>query len=257
MVIQDRDRRLLKELAVMRVVDREQAKISGSFNSTTRVNTRLLALTQSGLLRRFFLGASGGSRKAIYALSAKGAALIGATPRGPRHAKNSSIVADFFVLHQLAVNDVYCALKSAATSSSTSLVRWLSFHEPIMEKLRLIPDGYFELQTSGGIMAAFVEVDLGHEQLAVWRGKIKNYIQLALSEEYERHFGQHQFRVLVIANSERRLISIRKTVRAYTQKIFWFATVESIQSNGLFGSTWLRPDGDGLQPLITDIQKSP
>lgn len=66
----------------MRVVDREQAIIAGGFNSTTRVNTRLLALTRAGLLRRFFLGTNAGNRKAIYALSHKGAALIGATPRG-------------------------------------------------------------------------------------------------------------------------------------------------------------------------------
>src|SRR6266487_1550579 len=62
LVVQPRDRKLLEELAVMRVVDREQAKIVAGFGSTTRANTRLLALTRAGLLRRFFLS----SRKSLY-----------------------------------------------------------------------------------------------------------------------------------------------------------------------------------------------
>src|SRR6266481_6326514 len=103
-VIQERDRHLLKELATLRIIDREQAKIVGAFASTTRVNTRLLALTRAGLLRRFFLGAGEGSKKAVYSLSPKGATLIGATPRGPRWPNDALLIADFFVLHQLAIN---------------------------------------------------------------------------------------------------------------------------------------------------------
>jgi hypothetical protein len=82
-MIQPRDLDLLRELAVMRVADREQVKVAAGFGSTTRVNTRLLALTRAGLLRRFFLG-SGGGRKALYALSIKGAQMIQLPCRGPR-----------------------------------------------------------------------------------------------------------------------------------------------------------------------------
>ncbi len=129
-VIQERDRHLLKELATLRVIDREQAKIVGAFGSTTRMNTRLLALTRAGLLRRFFLGAGEGSKKAVYALSTKGGALIDATPRGPRRPNDALLVADFFVLHQLAINDIYCALKRATANPGISLVRWLSASHP-------------------------------------------------------------------------------------------------------------------------------
>src|ERR1700722_11132497 len=72
-VIQERDRQLLRELAVMRVIDREQAKGVAGFGSTHRANTRLLHLTKAGLLRRFFLGTKGGGQKALYALSRNGA----------------------------------------------------------------------------------------------------------------------------------------------------------------------------------------
>jgi Replication-relaxation len=249
-VIQKRDRHLLEELALLRVIDREQAKIVGNFSSTTRVNTRLLALTRASLLRRFFLGASEGSKKAVYALSAKGAALIGATPRGPRRTNDALLVADFFILHQLAINDIYCALKLSTASSGISLARWLSFHEPLTHNLRLIPDAYFELNTPTAPIATFLEVDLGHERLMVWTGKIRNYLQFALSGDYERNFGQKQFRVLVVVNSERRLQSIRKAVRASTEKIFWFTTIDSFRSHGPFAAIWLRPEDSELQPFF-------
>jgi hypothetical protein len=248
-IIQERDRDLLKKLSTFRVVDREQAKIIGGFNSTTRVNTRLLALTRTGLLRRFFLGVNEANKKAVYSLSPKGAALVGATGHGPRRPNDALLVADFFVLHQLAINEVYCELTRAGTSSAISLVRWLSFYQPLAQHIRLIPDSYCELTTPESTVAAFLEIDLGHERLKVWKGKITNYIQLAMSGECERMFGQKQFRVLVIAKSERRLESIRKTVRSSTQKIFWFTTLDSIRSQGPFAAIWLRPEGDDRQQL--------
>src|SRR5436305_10370276 len=102
-VIQERDRHFLEELAIIRVVDREQAKIVAGFGSTTRVNARLLLLTRAGLLRRFFMGTTLGGAKALYALTAKGARLVGTPLRGPRQRQDEILVAGYFVQHQLAV----------------------------------------------------------------------------------------------------------------------------------------------------------
>src|SRR5205085_9449184 len=98
-------------LSVMRVIDREQAKLVAGFGSTTRVNARLLPLTRAGLLRRFFLGTTAGGAKALYSLSERGARLVGVPETGPRRRNDEAIVADFFVEHQLATNEVYCAAK--------------------------------------------------------------------------------------------------------------------------------------------------
>src|ERR1035438_539405 len=65
-ILQPRDLHLERELAILRVVDREQAKIVAGFTSTTRANTRLLTLTRAGLLKRFFLGTTGPGQKALY-----------------------------------------------------------------------------------------------------------------------------------------------------------------------------------------------
>jgi hypothetical protein len=253
-VIQDRDRRLLTELATMRVIDREQAKIVAGFGSTTRVNYRLLGLTQVGLLRRFFLGTSGPGMKALYALSAQGARIVDVPLRGPQRRKDEMLAADFFVEHQLTVNEVYCALKFGALPTGASFRRWTTFFAPIANGLRLIPDGYAELETPAGITALFIEVDLGHEHGPVWKKKVEHYLEFALMAAPEARGFHRPFRVLVAAPSERRVHSIRKGVRALTEKIFWFASLESIRANGLFAPVWLRPKGDDRLPLLKEIQ---
>jgi Replication-relaxation len=254
MVIQERDRHLLRELSVMRVIDREQAKIVASFGSTTRANARLLGLTRAGLLRRFFLGTMAGGAKALYSLSLKGARLVGVPESGPRRREDEAVVADFFIQHQLATNDVYCSLKYGnGTPAGITFRRWMGFPKRPVPGLRLISDGYVEIETPSGIVAAFLEVDLGHERPRVWRDKVRNYLDLAITGNFEREFKHQHFRVLVVADSERRLDAIREVVLSATDKVFWFATFESIRCHGVFGPIWQRPKGDEPQSLIREI----
>jgi hypothetical protein len=250
-VLQDRDRQLLREIAIMRVVDREQAKCVAGFGSTPRVNSRLLGLKRAGILRRFFLGSKGPGQKALYSLSATGAKLVDVPLRGPRRAHDEVLIADFFVTHQLYINQIYCALKFRPIPISDSkFLRWLSFYEPLDSDTRLIPDGYFEILTPQKTVAAFLEVDLGHEGLSVWTRKVEAYLQYAISGNFEKRSGQPQFRVLVIANSERRMHSLRSATSSLTDKIFWFSTFESITCDGLWSPVWLRAQGDQRQSLL-------
>src|ERR1035437_4071247 len=248
-ILQSRDRHLLRELAILEVADCELVKAAAGFGSTTRANTRLLQLVRAGLLRQFFLG-SGGGRKALYALSQKGAHLVDVPCRGPRRRQDEVLVADYYIAHQLAINEIYCTLKYKAVPGIT-FERWVSFHQPVTPSSGLIPDGLVELRTASGITSCFLEVDLGHESLSIWQRKAQNYLQLALSGDFPKQFSQASFRVLVLANSERRLQSIRKSLATVTGKIFWFATLESASSN-FFAPIWLRPVGDRPKPFFTE-----
>jgi hypothetical protein len=250
LVLQERDKRLFRELATMRVIDREQAKTVARFGSTTRANARLLALTRAKLLRRFNLGTTAGGRKALYALSANSASLLGVPNRGPRRSQDEPLVADFFIQHQLVINETYCAVKFSALPSGVAFGRWQAFYEPLTADLRLIPDGYVELQTPSGVVAAFLEVDLGNETMSVWKEKVRNYLRFALSGDSERMFKQNRFRVLVVVNSERRLRGIQKVIAASTEKIFWLASLQAIRKNGFFASVWFRPTGNESQFLV-------
>lgn len=250
-ILQDRDRHLLRELALMRVVDREQAKCVAGFGSTTRANSRLLGLTRAGLLRRFFLGTKAGGQRALYALSPTGAKLVDVPVRGPRRSNDEVLVADFFVTHQLAINQIYCALKYRPIPIlEVKFLQWLSFYEPLESSTNLIPDGYLEVLHPEKTMAAFLEVDLGHEGLSVWKKKIRNYLRYAISGNFQKRFGVPQFRVLVIAPSERRMQSLRAATLGLTDKVFWFSTLQSITRDGFWSPVWLRANGDRPQSLL-------
>ncbi len=251
LIVQPRDREFLLELATMRVVDHAQARLVAGFGSTSRTNKRLLKLVRAGLLRRFFLG-SGGGRKALYALSEKGAFLANVPLRGPRRAQGVLVAADYFVEHQLQVNAIYLTAKFGA-NSHIRIGRWIAFNKPVAPAIKLIPDGYVEFLTPTGTLAAFVEVDLGNESLAIWREKTRKYVELALSGEYRRIFGHDRFRVLVIANSGRRMLSLRKTIAAITEKIFRFGTFEDARTR-FFSSVWLRPVGPEPETLFEQPQ---
>ncbi len=250
-VLQARDRHLLSELGVMRIIDRETAKVVAGFASTTRANTRLLQLVRAGLLRRFFVGTISSGRKSIYTLSAKGAETVQAQAEGIDRPAGRLLVGDRFVEHQSAVNEAYVAIKyGPRPHPDFRLLRWLSFRREITESVQLKPDGYCEVQTGGQIRAMFLEVDLGTEALSVWQEKTARYLHLAISGEFQRRFRQPQFRVLVVANSERRLEHVRTMIAKQTDKIFWLSTFETIHRHGFWSPCWLRPAGGERQALL-------
>jgi hypothetical protein len=236
-MLQERDRRLLAELASMRVINREQAKIIAGFHSTTRANTRLLALTRAGLLKRIFIGRN----EAAYLLSGT------LSDAGGRQDK--AIGAILFARHQLSINELYLKI-SYEPIPQARLIRWLRFSEPLSKSIPLIPDSYLELDFIGTLRPMFLEVDLGTEPLTVWKRKIQLYLQLAVSGEFSKIFLHPQFRVLVVVPSDRRLDGIRRLVAKSTDKIFWFATFETINREGLWSPVWLRPTGDQKHSLM-------
>ena len=250
-VVQPRDRRLLKELATMRVINREQAKRAAGFTSTSRVNARLLALTRAGLLRRFFIGTIAGGRKGIYTLSSRGAAMIEARLAGIQRPADRTLTSDRFVDHQLHLNEVYLEVTRRRNAASGSrLRRWVSFTRSLSTSAPIVPDGYFELEKEGAIRSMFVEVDLGSESTRDWRVKIEAYLRLAVTGEFERLFSRPRFRVLIIVSSQRRLASIRSLVARSTGKIFWFSSFPIIKQQGFWSAVWLRPRGQTRQPLV-------
>lgn len=248
-VLQPRDEGLLRELSVMRVVDRNQAKLVAGFGSDTRTNVRLLQLTKGNYLRRFFWGTVGGARKALYSLAPRGAAIVGSPDRGPRRSRDQMLAADFFSLHQLEINEVYIAVKYKPLPAGVSFIGWLSFYEPLAGTA-LIPDGYAEVDYAEKLIPFFVEVDLGTENKAVWQTKVRSYLSYAASGNFARTFGNEQFRTLAVTNSETRLNFLRSATAALTDKIFRFTTSERLKREGFWGTVWQKPKGDMSETLL-------
>lgn len=250
-VFQERDRHLLAELGLMRIIDRETARIVAPFGSVTRANTRLLSLVQAGLLRRFFIGTKAGGKKALYALSPSGARLVGAASMGPRRGRDEVVVADFFVAHQLLINEIFCEFKyGVGLPTEVQFRRWLAFASPLDEAVPLVPDGYVECGRFGRSLAAFLEADLGHERHAVWLAKVRNYLKYAASGCFEERFGTKRFLVLVVTDSPGRMESLRSATAKLTEKIFRFTTIEAIRRERVWAPIWRKPQGGEAVSLI-------
>jgi hypothetical protein len=185
---------------------------------------------------------------ALYTLSAKAIQLIGADVRPLQRKSDSLLTTDLFSVHQLAINSVL--LKARQLNQKAEGARLLTFRVPLSTSVPLIPDAYFESNTPSGIYPMFLEIDLGNESLKILEKKALHYIALATSGEYQRLFKNLRFRVLYVGSSERRLSNIRRMILKHTNKIFWFANLNAINSEGLFAPVWLRPEGDERQPLL-------
>jgi hypothetical protein len=241
-----RDAELLTHLGLLRIIDREQAKVLGPFGSTTRVNARLLVLARLGLLKRFFIGTRVGTKKSIYALTAKGAAIAGQSYRRLRIRSDEVIGADPTLNHLLHINEIYIHIFKERERAGLGC--WRTFVQPLSPTVKLIPDSYFELSAlSQGL---FLEVDMGTETSRVWKQKADEYIKLALSQDFRRLFDREQFRVLVVTNPPSRLEMILKAVRSQTQKVFWVTSFDAIKNEGFWSPIWRRPVGDQLHSLL-------
>ena len=252
-LVTDGDRGLFKALAHARLFDREQASaVSGRKGvSMSTCNAWLLKLVRAGLLRRFFIATEQRGIKALYSLTPASAALVHVEYRPVPRPADSVLTSEPFVLHQLAVNSVLIQVKyREMPSEDVSFVRWISFSEPLSPETQLVPDSYFELKTPIELHSMFCEVDRGTEPQKTWAKKVELYLRLATSGEFQRLFQNRRFRVLVIADSERRLLQISKTVAQQTSKIFWFSTHNAINRQGLFAAHWLRPAGDSRFSLL-------
>ncbi len=244
-LIQPRDKRLFSELATLRVVDREQAMQIAGFGSISRANVRLQKLTNSGFLKRLFVGTIASGRKAVYSLTSRSAAIAGVP------VSKSFAGSGVSVEHRLKISDLFVQLKyKPIPTSIISFGRWINFTAPLSTASRLIPDGYVEFQASKETKAMFLEVDQGTEGLSVWKRKIASYLSLAVSGEFQLLFSQPQFRVLIIVPSERRLSTIRKVIAKQTDKVFWLSTSEIINRESLWSPVWVRPKGDQRQSLF-------
>lgn len=240
MVLTDRDRRLISDVASFGVLTRRQLQDLGHFHSVTRANAVLLRLTRFSYLSvRPPLAVSARAR-AVYALGRRGAELCHLDGKGSRFGGAS----DLFVHHQLLVNDI--RILFGQDDAGYALERWMTDLELGARGLGLLPDGYVEYSWHGRHFSAFIEADRGTETLDRWLAKVNGYVGIAQGP-YQQGFGRRFFRVLVVAESERRLENIQKAVARRTDRLFWFAPLGALRAVHPIHAGWLRPDGSVQQ----------
>lgn len=238
-IMQPRDRRLLSELRSRRFVDREQASAICGFRSASRAKARLLALVRANYLDRFFVGTIAGGRRAIYFLPK--------TRRQRLQRVLASPSTEQFVEHQLAVNVVVLAARQHGYRLDLVEREWSAIRSNQTTRIR--PDAILEQRTDSEVRGLLIEVDLATESMRVIRQKVSRYLALARSGLSEQLLGIVQCRVLFVVRGGERLESLRKVVASETERVFWFAEIETIRREGFWARVWLRPTGEERHSL--------
>jgi len=116
------------------------------------------------------------------------------------------------------------------------------------------PDGFFRLTIGGGVVAVFVEIDLGTESIQRrFKHKISTYRTYAKSGQFLSKFGQKRFRIMTVTTSERRIANLGLVAAEFNaSEVFWFTTRDQLLATGDFlsASIWQRPPSKAFEPFL-------
>jgi len=187
--------------------------------------------------------------------------------------------------HFILINDVWIALKIAASQHHAKIVTWTSESEfkehPLVvpadatltggknKPQEFVPDGYFHLEierTQLRTLHRFVEIDRGKETgistnpiYRTWETKVNLYQQYYDSGEYEKRFGTKQMVILTVTTSAERLANLKRvTENAGGESLFWFTTFDKATSEAILTKPiWQLAGKTGLAPMFWENSEEP
>ncbi len=197
-----------------------------------------------------------GSQQMIYALNRRGADVVAATLEIDRHKvkwnRANNYVEFLFLEHTLGISEFRVCLDVALADRSEELIFYQRGDRSHLRRINMTgakkkyfvvaPDAFFGIESGRGKHVFFLEVDMGTEPLSRFAEKIVAYKRYWKSHQYTEEYGFNHFRVLTVAESERRLINlIKATGKAGGQRMFLFTTFGTIHAQSPLGSIWLSP----------------
>ena len=219
-------------------------------------NKRIKALYENKFLDRLVKPVAVGSHQLVYALDKRGADVVAAAleidRRKVKWQRAHNRVEFLFLDHTLGVSEFRVCLELALRGrgecaffyerGDKSHLRRISMTGAKKKYFVVAPDAFFGIQSGRGKHVFFLEVDMGTEPLSRFAEKIVAYKRYWKSHQYTEEYGFNHFRVLTVAESERRMLNLRQaTGKAGGQRMFLFSTFQAIQENGALGSVWLSP----------------
>jgi hypothetical protein len=258
MRLESRDRQVLAETFLSRVVRRDDLIGLGFFGSVPRCNARLLALKEEGYLRsKSHLGGAE-LRAPLYICSATGvrvaAAELDIAPDEAIEAHRAG-VRDLAIRHALKCTDLRLQFKrDLIECESLCLAEWsqefLCHHEFTTSGDRTVvikPDALAVLESEGRAHHLFIEADLGNAALPKYREKINRYCQYEATGAFADAYGAEAFSVLTVTTDERRLTNL---LRVAEDLPFLFTTWKRVAAAHLVGPVVTSSRGD--QQTLTE-----
>jgi hypothetical protein len=249
-----RDRRILEYIYRFRLLSRDQVMALAPFQSLTRANTRLSALTREGILRRKMLPVfpGHGSAQSLYFLGKASRPFLRIDRLSITQVIRQVSRWDLRqVEHVRTANHALLSLLVGLRAVNASAISFRT--EPELRKRlhdrTLVPDGWVEWTFAAKRFNCFLEVDLHHEGLQVWREKVLAYVAYAESGLHQEYFGYHSFRVLVLAGPGRRLGNLRQVASA-AGSVFLLAEISQVTAESALGPIWQAAAGSGQVALM-------
>lgn len=221
MRIERRDRQIIGDVFLSRVLRRDDLIRLGYFTSIPRCNSRLLALKQEGLLKARSLVSGVALRAPIYQCSARGVR-IAADELGIPAAEAIEIhragASDTVLRHALRCSEIRIRLvQDLREPGPVQFLDWshelLCHHEFVTASGRSVtvkPDGLVVVAAHGKEKHIFVEADLGNAALPKFQQSVARYQQYLSSGAFCEAYGPSTFTVLVVTTDERRLAHMRQ-----------------------------------------------
>jgi len=200
MQLTPRDVRLLRDLTLSHVLSRDQMIELGYFNSVTRVNTRLRALKNLGMVRQletpFFT-------QSLYAVLPAAAEIVGSRLAPLASSRTGS---PRFLQHALMTTNCRLVLLKQGAGS------WL-FEQQLTHAFKAQGKTY-EVRPDGmvieGASRIAVEVDLGHVAPSKFLEKLRAFEVFVTSGECERRWHTPSFTLLVLTTGKRRAATLSR-----------------------------------------------
>lgn len=218
MRLEARDRRVLAEALLHRVIRRADLQALGHFGSISRCNARLKALADAGFLKviRELDGVT--VRACLYSCTAKGSQLaseelcfgLDESRMLQRHRLSNQAIR-----HSLRCLDLHVQFRNELTGKLV-LLRWFpellchhQFSRPGGPDITIKPDGLALLGFNALRTHVFIEVDLGNVSLTRLSEKLSKYSLYRSSGAFSDAYGCDRFAVMFATTDERRLSAIR------------------------------------------------
>ena len=258
----DRDRSLIRTVALHGAASRSQLATIGQFTSISRANRRLRALFDGNYLRRTYVASGPFSPEAVYILGPRGVPIaVEETNLDPIELARQSRRRPerMFLEHLLGVLSIRLELYQAP--NSITVKEFASEpecrHEYVVKlghksyKRLIKPDGYFLVDADGLLRPYFLEFDRGHVSLRQMKWVFERYALYFTEGAFGSAYALGlPFEVLVVTTAGKRRIAHLEALVKGTIPIVRFAAVSDIQSFGLFGSVWRHKGNQGPERLI-------
>ena len=271
-----RDQQIVDWVYELRFTTQEQiGQLLFSPKASSSCRRRLTLLYHNGYLDRRLipLRSRFGANRAAYCLDRRGAELVAFLRNSGRAGISWRPVDNdrelYFLLHTLGSNQVRICATLAARNLGYGLVwtdeRSLKIrtmrdlipdpkHEA--ERLAVIPDGYFRLDTANGVQCFALELDRATVEERPFKEKVRALGEWKVTGAYKRRFGTDSLRVLFVVASTERDSNRLSRIKAWTEaeggeSLFWFAELPQLTAGHLFNDAiWQVAGRPGMFSLL-------